>query len=77
MTGNDAPRRRLVRYGGQFTSDELRRGEVELELPPPGPEPPAEEQAEPWALPEDSAEPKHRGLRGRLRAYRDAHREKG
>jgi hypothetical protein len=42
------PDRRLVRFGGEFTSEELAAGEVELELPEPSREPPDDEQAEPW-----------------------------
>ena len=60
--------RRLVRSGGAFTSDELDADEVELELPEPAAEPPAEVAAEPWGwrgkkTPPDVAE--------RLRLYRE------
>jgi hypothetical protein len=44
------PGRRLVRSGEPFSSDELERGDIELELPDPAPEqPPDDEQAEPWS----------------------------
>ena len=44
---HDGPRH--VTDGGEFTSDELDRGEVELELPDPSPDRPEDQQAEPWA----------------------------
>jgi len=54
--------RRLVRSGERFRSDELDL--IDLELPEPSPEPPEEEQAEPWGT-------SKRHLRRRLRAYED------
>lgn len=42
-------KRRMVRSGEHFSSDELERDEVELDLPEPAAEPPAEVAAEPWA----------------------------
>jgi len=70
----DGPVRRLIRSGEVFTSDELARGEVELDLPPPAPEPPEEEQAEPWALLQEFAGKHERhGLLARLRDYRERH----
>jgi hypothetical protein len=48
---------RPIHDGDHFTSGELDRGEAELVKPDPRPEPPLEEQAEPWdrldELPED------------------------
>lgn len=41
--------RRRIRDGDRFSSDELARGEIELEKPEPRPEPPAEDQDETWA----------------------------
>jgi hypothetical protein len=41
-------RRRLIRDGDEYTSAELERGDVELELPPRRPEPDVEVQGEPW-----------------------------
>jgi hypothetical protein len=64
-------RRRIVRWGEMFTSDELADGEVELEEPPPGPEPPEDEQAEPWGLGDDVPEGKHRRYGRRLQDYRE------
>jgi hypothetical protein len=62
--------KRLVRFGGRFRSDELERGEIDLELPEPNPNPPPEdERAEPWALDAGSTEPKHHRLRDRLEHY--------
>jgi hypothetical protein len=42
----DGPRR--IRDGDEYTSDELERGEVQLEEVPRRPEPPVEVQGEPW-----------------------------
>jgi len=71
----EAIKRRLVRFGERFDSDELKRGEVELELVPPNPDPPPEdEQAEPWGLLDDAPEEKHHRFGHRLRAYRERHR---
>ena len=39
---------RRVRFGEEFTSEELAAGEVELELPSPSRELPADEETEPW-----------------------------
>jgi hypothetical protein len=55
-------RRRLVRYGDTFTSDE----DADFELPEPAPEPPEDEQAEPWGTAEDDPR-----FAGRNRAYRE------
>lgn len=55
--------KRLIRMLETFTSDELERGEVELAEVEPAPEPPEEEQAEPW----NSDKP---SFRDRLMAYR-------
>jgi hypothetical protein len=64
--------RRLVRHGDEFTSDELDRGEVELELPEPAPEPAEDAQAEPWALsPEHQDRHARSGLADRARLYRE------
>jgi len=59
--------KRLVRSGELFTSEELDRGEVELERVGPLPEPPEKDQAEPWGtrLEDDPR------FRDRLRAYRE------
>jgi len=63
--------RRLVRSGEVFTSDELDRDEIELELPEPSEEPAEDEQVEPWAS------GKHHLRRGhRLRAYEEFLRER-
>lgn len=43
----DKIRRRLVRFGDRFTELELQRGEAELEIVEPAPEP-AQEPDEPW-----------------------------
>jgi hypothetical protein len=59
--------RRLVRSGDPFTSDELERGDVELEAVPPSPEPAEDEQAEPWSW--HDKEPPDR-MRRILDAYR-------
>jgi hypothetical protein len=64
-------RRRRVRWGEVFTSDELADGEIELEEPQPSPEPPEDEQAEPWGLGEDASEWKHRRAGRRLQDYRE------
>jgi hypothetical protein len=62
----------MARHGDAFTSDELDRGEVELELPEPAPEPAEEAQAEPWALsPEHQGKHERSGLADRARAYRE------
>ena len=67
-------KRRLVRYGGTFTSGDLDRGDVELELPGPSPEP-AQEPSESWArLSEHRDKHARAGLLDRARAYREAHR---
>lgn len=67
----DAIRKRLVRFGEAFTSDELERGDVELEQVEAAPEPPPEEQGEPWALLADAggepAEEAHHSLRDRFK----------
>jgi hypothetical protein len=42
------PKRRLIRYGDRFMSDELDRDIIELDLPEPEPEPEIE-PSEPWA----------------------------
>lgn len=61
------PGRRLVRFGDEFTSEELAAGEVELELPDPSPDPPPEDQqAEPW-----NARDGDDRFAGRERAYRE------
>lgn len=61
--------RRLVRSGDAFTSDELERGEAELELPEPsGPEPDTDDQVEPWAW---GDKPVPEGVAERLRLYRE------
>ena len=56
-------KRRLVRSGDSFTSDELERGEVELEEVPPGPAP--ADEVEPWAW-RDKAMPQAVAERARL-----------
>jgi hypothetical protein len=66
-------RRRLVRDGETFTSDELERGDVELEEVQPAPEPPPSEQAEPWAW-RDKDPPEH--VRRRLDAYEEFLRQR-
>ena len=67
------PRRRLVRSGETYASDELDRGEITLELPPPTLEPPPEdEQAEPWNARDGDSR-----FAGRLQAYQDFLREHG
>jgi hypothetical protein len=59
--------RRLVRSGEGFTSDELDAGEIELELPEPTePEPPEDEQAEPWNAADGDTR-----FAERLRLYRE------
>ena len=60
--------RRLVRYGERFTSDELERDEIELELPAATPEPDADDQVEPWAW---GDKPVPEGVAERLRLYRE------
>jgi hypothetical protein len=60
---------RLVRSGDSFTSGELDRGEIELELPEPtAPAPPDGEQAEPWAWGDKDMPP---GMAERLRLYQE------
>jgi hypothetical protein len=69
------PRKRLVRSGETFTSDELDRGDVELELPAPTLNPPPdEEQAEPWGWRDKTLPPR---MRDRLAAYEAFLRERG
>lgn len=58
--------RRLVRSGGEFTSDELDRGEVELEEPGHSDEP-EDNGYEPWAR--DGSHGETDRDRNRLRAY--------
>lgn len=71
----DAVKRRLVRFGDRFTSDELEHGDVELEAVPENPDPPPEdERAEPWALAADAPPEKHRKFGHRIREYREKHR---
>jgi hypothetical protein len=66
----DEIRRRLVRFGDQFTSDELEHGDVELEAVAANPDPPPEdEQAEPWGLSDDAPEHKKQLFHGRLLDY--------
>ena len=60
------PRRRLIRSGEEFDLGELERGEIELELPDPTPEPP-EEGREPWGYADPDRSPPE--ARERLRAY--------
>lgn len=60
--------RRLVRSGDIFTSDELERDEVELDLPEPSDER-GEEGYEPWAR--DGSHGETERDRKRLRAYRE------
>jgi len=55
------PGRRLIRRGGEYTTDELASGEVELEQPQPYPEPPVAEQGEPWGW--TKPDPRPRGWR--------------
>jgi hypothetical protein len=49
-------RRRLIRDGDEYTSEELARGEVELDQPPPRAAPPVRVQGEPWGWPDDKPE---------------------
>lgn len=58
--------RRHVFSGDQFTSDELDRNEIELQLPEPSPEPAEDEQTEPWG-----SRKHHLRRSRRLRAYDD------
>ena len=51
-------RRRLVRDGGTYTAGELERGDVELEIPDPRPEPPVDVQGEPWGWAKPGPRPK-------------------
>lgn len=60
--------RRLVRSGDTFTSDELERGEVELEEREPSGEP-EEDGYEPWAR--DGSKDETERDRTRLRLYRE------
>lgn len=60
--------RRLVRSGGTATAEEIDRDEVELEAVDPAPEPPEDEEAEPWARLEEVAG----DALARLRGYREA-----
>jgi len=47
-------RRRLIRPGDTYELRELLDGLVELEIPPPNPDPPPEEsRGEPWGWPDD------------------------
>jgi hypothetical protein len=65
---------RRVRFGDVFNSDELSRGEIELEeIAPNSNPPPDEEQVEPWGLSEDAPEEKYRLFHGRLREYLRRH----
>lgn len=67
--------RRLVRSGELFTSGELERGEIDLELPEPsGPEPKGGGY-EPWAR--DGSKREKRHDRERLRAYLEFVAERG
>jgi hypothetical protein len=68
------PRRRLVRSGETFTSDELEAGDVELEAVPAGSAPPEDEQAEPWGWRDKAMPPQ---MRVRLDAYQIFLRERG
>jgi hypothetical protein len=73
--GRPGPRPRLIRPGDRFTSDELARGEVELERPPPRPEP--EYPTEPWGRLADLP-PSHRArilawIRQLTRPWADGH----
>lgn len=60
--------RRLIHPGEEFDTAELDADQVELEAVPATPEPPEDEQAEPWGL----AQVAGKAL-DRLRAYRAAH----
>ena len=72
----EAVKRRLVRIGERFNSDELARGELEFEEVSPAPEIPEDEQVEPWALLAEFREKhEHHGLFHRLREYRKHHKE--
>ena len=51
-------RRRRIRDGDEYTTDELDRGEVELEEVPRRPEPPVEVQGEPWGWTKPGPKPK-------------------
>lgn len=51
-------RRRLVRDGDAFTTDELARGDIELEEVPRRPEPPVEIQGEPWGWTKEGDRPR-------------------
>jgi len=51
-------KRRLVRAGETFTTDELADDEVELEEVEPYPEPPVEEQGEPWGWTKPGSRPR-------------------
>jgi hypothetical protein len=46
--------RRLIKAGGEYTTDEV----VELEQPEPYPEPPVAEQGEPWGWTKDGPRPR-------------------
>jgi hypothetical protein len=63
--------RRLVRSGEQFTSDELDRDEIELELPEATEEPDEDDQVEPWG-----SSKRHLFRGHRLRAYEEFLRER-
>jgi|SRR5215469_1188964 len=70
----DAVRRRLVRFGEEFTSQEVDDGEVELEEVSPDSDPPPEDQqAEPWGYGEAERKRVPRPIRDALRKYREEH----
>jgi hypothetical protein len=64
--------RRLVHSGEEFDSDELERGEIELELLEPTPEPLEDEQAEPWNAREGDSR-----FRDQLRKYKEFLEQRG
>ena len=61
-------KRRLVRSGDLFTSDELEHDEVELEEVPPSPEQDPDDEVEPWAWGDKVMPPV---IAERLRAYQE------
>ena len=68
----DGPRR--VRFGEEFTSEELAAGEVELELPGPEREPPdVKDEAEPWGTDDPRFADRERAYREFLAGWERDH----
>ena len=68
------PGRRLVRFGDEFTSEELAAGQVELELPDPSPEPgDVKDEAEPWGTDDPRFADRERAYQAFLESWEARH----